>query len=61
MSFKESDVENRSVIVDKLEEVYFECERVIEAGLGPVELLLGEPDGDELVDVVEHQYQDQVY
>ena len=61
MSFKESDVENRSVIVDKLEEVYFECERVIEASLGPVELLLGEPDGDELVDVVEHQYQDQVY
>ena len=61
LSFKESDVENRSVIVDKLEEVYFECESVIEASLSPVELFLCEPDGDELVDVVEHQYQDQVY
>ena len=60
MSFKESDVENRSVIVDKLEEVYFECESVIEASLRPVELLLCQPDGDGLVDEVEEHDEDQV-
>ena len=60
MSLNEGDVENGSVVVDKLEKVYFECEGVIEASLRPVKLFLRQKDGDELVDVVEHHDEDQV-
>ena len=60
MTLKEGNVEYGSIVVDKLEEVDLQSQGVVEAGLGSVELLLREPDGDVLVNVVEYQNQHQV-
>ena len=60
LPLKEGYVENWSVVVHKLEEVYFECQSIIEASLRPVKLLLRQTDGEELVNVVEHHDEDQV-
>ena len=60
MTLKEGNVEYGSIVVDKLEEVDLQSQGVVEAGLGSVELLLCEPDGDVLVNVVEYQNQHQV-
>ena len=60
LPLEEGYVENWSVVVHKLEEVYFECQSIIEASLRPVKLLLRQTDGEELVNVVEHHDEDQV-
>ena len=60
LSFDKSDVEDGSVIVDELEEVNLKSEGVIEAGLGAVELLLGQPHRQPLVQVVEDEDQHQI-
>ena len=60
-SLEESDVEDRSVVVNKLEQVNFKRESVVEVCLSSVELLLCEPHCHGLVDVVEYQDEDQVY
>ena len=60
LALEESNVDDGSVVVDELEEINLECERVIEVCLSSVELLLCQPDGDGLVDEVEQHDEDQV-
>ena len=55
ISFKESNVENGSIVVDKVEDVDFQRQRIVKLGLGPIEFHFGQSNGKFFIDVTDQQ------
>ena len=54
-AFEERNVEDRGVIVDKLQQVNLERQTVFELGLSAQQLSFGEPESNAAVESVENQ------
>ena len=59
-AFEKGDVEDGSIIIDELQQVHFQSERIFEFRLSAEQLHFCEPQSDPLVQFVEYQNTDQV-
>ena len=60
LALKECDVEDGSVVIDELQQVHFQSERIFKFRLSAEQLHFCKPQSDPLVQFVEYQNTDQV-